>query len=550
MQKLLGYWSWLFRNIAFMLLILVPRLPLDISIVIVMLLPMRFLLPTIGLLTLLSFPLAQAQEEIIEHANEAWRGDLDGMTKRGFVRILTVHNPLFFQFNGAEQKGLVAEWGKMFEEHLAEEIGRVRSPTVVLIPVSREQLLPYLIDGRGDLVMANLTITPKRQKLVDFGPPIHTDVSELVVTGPASKNVDSFDDLVETGLYVRRSSSYFEHLQALNSKREAQGKPPIPITEGDENLEDYDLLDMVNAGLLGAIVVDDHKVEFWERVFDKIEVHRDLPVHSGGQIAWALRKNSAGMKKSVAAFSGKVKSGSLLGNILIERYLGNTSRLDNALASKDHKRYKKSIEIIKRYAGQYNFDWLIIAAQAYQESRFVQSKRSPAGAVGVMQLLPSTAADAAVGIPNIAKLENNIHAGIKYLHWLRKTYFSEPEISPLNQVLFSFAAYNAGPGNMKKARRRAKRLGFDPNRWFGNVEIGMFRAVSGEPASYVRNIYKYYVTYQGLEKSHQAREKALGGRTTGIMSDSRPWIIGIMLLCILAVIVFMAVKRSSRKSIS
>lgn len=463
-------------------------------------------------------------DKILQHAHEPWSGDLDGMTGRGFLRILTVHNPLFFTFDGDRQKGMVAELGKMFENHLAEEIGRVRSPTVVLIPVSRDELLPGLIEGRGDLVMGNLTITPERQKLVDFGPPIHPDVDELVVSGPAAKAIMSLDDLVDIGLYVRRSSSYFEHLQALNAEREAQGKKPIPVTAADENLEDYDLLDMVNAGVLEAIVVDSHKAEFWEQVFDRIVVHRDIPVHSGNQIAWAMRKNSPQLMASVTAFADKVKKGSLLGNILINRYLGDTAWLDSVLSGENRKRYRETIEIIKHYAGRYEFDWVIIAAQAYQESRFDQSKRSPAGAVGVMQLLPSTAADDAIDIPDISGLENNIHAGIKYLHWLRETYFSDPAIPALDQVLFSFAAYNAGPGNMQRARKRARRLGFDPNRWFGNVEIGMYRAVSGEPASYVRNIYKYYVTYQGLERSRLARERALeatpgrgwlGGLATG-----------------------------------
>jgi len=478
---------------------------------------MRFLSPVIGLLAILPVlftggPVLAAsdqQDEIMEHANEPWSGDLDGITKRGFLRILTVHNPLFFSFDGDRQKGMVAELAKMFEDHLAEEIGRVRSPTIVVIPVARDELIPGLINGRGDVAMGNLTITPARQKLVDFSPPLHPNVEEFVITGPAAKTIGSFDDLVKTGLYVRRSSSYFEHLQALNAERKTQGKKPIPVTEADENLEDYDLLDMLNAGVIKAIVVDSHKANFWEQVFDKIKVHRDLSVHSGNQIAWAIRKNSPGLMKSVTAFGKTVKKGSLLGNILLKRYLGNTQWLNNALSGKDRKRYEETIEIIKRYAGQYEFDWLVIAAQAYQESRFDQSKRSSAGAVGVMQILPSTAADKSVGIPDISKLDNNVHAGVKYLNWLRQTYYTNETISPLDRVLFSFAAYNAGPGNMKRARRHAKKMGFDPNRWFGNVEIGMYRVVSGEPASYVRNVYKYYVTYQGLEKSRQAREKAL-----------------------------------------
>jgi membrane-bound lytic murein transglycosylase MltF len=513
---------------------------------------MRCLSPVPGLLVLLTVLIADGivlatsdeQNEIMEHANESWRGDLEGMTERGFLRILTVHNPLFFSFDGAKEKGMVAELGKMFEDHLAEEIGRVRSPTIVLIPVSRDELIPSLIEGRGDLVMGNLTITPERQKLVDFGPPIYSNVDELVITGPAVKNISSLDDLVKTGLYVRRSSSYFEHLQVLNSEREAQGKQPIPITEADENLEDYDLLDMINAGVLKAVVVDSHKAAFWEQVFDKIEVHRDISVHSGNRIAWAMRRDSPGLMKSITAFSETVKKGSLLGNILRKRYLGNTSWLSNALEGEDRKRYDETIEIIKRYAGKYEFDWLIIAAQAYQESRFDQSKRSPAGAIGVMQLLPTTAADKAVGIPDISNLENNIHAGVKYLHWLRETYYSGEAIAPLDRVLFSFAAYNAGPGNMKRASRRAERLGFDPNRWFGNVEIGMYRSVSGEPASYVRNIYKYYVTYQGLEKSRQAREKALDDQAMrGITSGSKPLIYVGLAICFFGAAAYWARKR-------
>ncbi len=314
---------------------------------------MRYLLALLGLLVMASLPpgaglaqdAADTQDEILEHASKPWTGDLDGMTRRGFVRILTVHNPLFFQFDGDGQRGLVAEWGKAFEEHLAEEIGRVRSPTVVLIPVGRDELLPGLVEGRGDLVMGNLTITPERQKQVDFGPPIHTDVSELVVTGPAAEGVASFDDLVETGLYVRRSSSYFEHLQGLNAKRSGRGQQPIPITEADENLEDYDLLDMVNAGILEAIVVDSHKAALWEQVFERIEVHRNLEVNSGSRIAWALRKNSPQLMRSVSAFSAKVRKGSLLGNILIERYLGDAEWLENALASEDQERYEETIEI-------------------------------------------------------------------------------------------------------------------------------------------------------------------------------------------------------------
>jgi membrane-bound lytic murein transglycosylase MltF len=450
----------------------------------------------------------QEVDEVLDHVSDPWTGDLDGITKRGFIRILTVHNPLFFTMEGGEQRGLAQDIAREFEKHLDEQIGSLLSPTIVLIPVARDELLPGLIAGRGDIAAGNLTITPERSKIVDFASPTYPDISELVITGPAAAGVTSFDDLVATKLYLRRSSSYFEHLKTLNAERKKAGKKPIPVVEVDEYLEDYDLLDMMNASLLSAIVVDSHKAKFWAQVFPNIVVHEDLAIHTGNKVAWAVRKNSPKLLETINAFAPKIRKGTLLGNIILKRYMASAGWMNNALASEEHKRYEETVDLIKVYAGKYDFDWLMIAAQAYQESQFDQSKKSSAGALGIMQLLPTTAADPAVGIPDISAAEDNIHAGVKYLRWLRDTYFSDPEITPLDRILFSFAAYNAGPGNTARARRRATQLGFDPNRWFGNVEIGMYRAVSGEPASYVRKIYKYYVTYRSLELSRQEQEKA------------------------------------------
>jgi membrane-bound lytic murein transglycosylase MltF len=454
-------------------------------------------------------PAAGGQDEILEHVNEPWTGDLDGMIERGFVRILTVHNPLFFTFDGVDQRGFAATLASSFEEHLAKEVGRVRSPSVVLVPVARDQLLSGLVEGRGDLAAANLTITPEREKIVAFSAPLYPNVRELVVTGPAAPAVSSLDDLVKPGLHLRRSSSYFAHVEALNAKRKGEGKAPIPVRPADEYLEDYDLLDMVNAGLIPAIVVDSHKATFWSQVFPKIKVHEDLAIHTGNTIGWALRKNSPRLQASIDAFAKTVKKGTLLGNMALKRYLSDADWIDSALSSAHRKRFDETAGLIQRYAAQYEFDWLMIAAQAYQESRFDQSKRNPSGATGIMQLLPSTAADKSVGIPDISTAEKNIHAGVKYLAFIRDRYFSSSEIPPLDRILLSLAAYNAGPANVARARKKAEQLGFDPNRWFGHVEVGMYRSVSGEPVSYVRNIYKYYVTYRGLQETRREREKAL-----------------------------------------
>jgi membrane-bound lytic murein transglycosylase MltF len=452
---------------------------------------------------------ADDKSALIEHANEPWTGDFDGMVGRGFVRLLTTYNPLFFSYDDIGQRGLAVDLAGLLEERLNKSHGKKGRPVnVVLIPVARDELLTGLREGRGDIAAANLTITPARQELVDFSNPTYPDVSELVVTGPGAPEFTSLDDLHSTGVRVRRSSSYAEHLSALNEVRKKEGKPEIPIHYADEHLEDYDLLEMVNAGIVPAIIVDSHKAALWAQVFDDIKVHQDLAVHSGGNIAWAVRKGNPKLLAAINGFVKEFRKGTLLGNIILKRYLGSTKWIDNVFSGKARERYQETVDVIKRYAGEYDFDWMKIAAQGYQESKLDQSKRSRAGAIGIMQVLPSTAADPNVGIPDIDKAEQNVHAGVKYLRFLRNRYFSAVDIKPLDRVLFSFAAYNAGPRKISKARKKAAAMGFNPNIWFGHVEVAAAKTISHEPVVYVRNIYKYYVAYRRLDEIQQARKAA------------------------------------------
>ncbi len=449
------------------------------------------------------------EDALLQHANEPWTGDLDGMVDRGFVRILTAHNPMYFFYDGVGRQGIAVEVSRAFEQHLRKTTGKKgRQLHVVLIPVARDKLISGLIEGRGDVAAANLTITPARQERVQFSIPSYPGVRELVITGPAAPEIATLDDLAATGLYLRRSSSYFEHLLALNAARKKEGKPAIPVHEVDEHLEDYDLLEMVNAGLVPAIIVDSHMAALWVQVFDSIQVHEDLAVHSGGSIAWAVRKDNPKLLGTVNKFLKTARKGTLLGNVLLKRYLQSTKWMDNALAANERKKFSDTIGFIKHHADEHGFDWLMIAAQGYQESKLDQSKRSRAGAVGIMQLMPSTAADPNVGIPDIEKAERNVEAGVKYLRFLRDRYFDDAAIAPLDKALFSFAAYNAGPANIAKARKKAEVMGLDRNVWFENVEVAAARTISREPVIYVRNIFKYYIAYKNIDEIERAREAA------------------------------------------
>lgn len=156
-------------------------------------------------------------------------------------------------------------------------------------------------------------------------------------------------------------------------------------------------------------------------------------------------------------------------------------------------------------AGQYKFDWLMLAALAFQESGIDQSKKSHVGAVGIMQVMPSTAKNKNVGIPNIEEIEANIHAGTKYLRFMMDRYFDDPEIDTLNRGLFSFAAYNAGPVKVSKLRKEAAKMGLDPNVWFRNVEIVAAKRIGRETVQYVSNIFKYYLAYRYIPEQNNSK---------------------------------------------
>jgi membrane-bound lytic murein transglycosylase MltF len=435
---------------------------------------------------------------------EPFLGDLDGMVQRGFIRVGVAYGPLFFTADGPDASGLTVDVMREFEADLRKRLGTpARHLTLVLAPLPRDRMFPLLLDGKVDLLAANLTVTPERSAVADFSDPFIRNVREVVVGGPATAQLATLDDLHLTPLHVRRSSSYFEHLTALSAARQAAGAPALTIVEADPNLEDEDIIELVSLGVIPATVVDDHKAKLFVQIFEAAVLRDDLVVNEGGDIAWAMRKTSPKLKEAANAFVKVARQGTTLGNTLLNRYVKDTDRVRNAMANEDSDVFAAVIGTIREKAASYDFDALMIAAQAYQESRLRQSARSAAGAVGVMQVLPSTARDPAIGIHDISTAERNIEAGVKYLRLLRREYLDDPAISAYDQTLMAFAAYNAGPGNLRKARTRAARQGLDPNVWFGNVELAMAQAVSREPVVYVRNILKYYTTYRLAEQASQ-----------------------------------------------
>ena len=424
-------------------------------------------------------------------------GDFDEMVQHRRIRALVTYSKTFYFLDRGRQYGLSYEKLKEFEKFINKQLKiKTLKVQVVFIPVSRDELIPSLLNGLGDIAVANLTITTQRQKQVDFSNPFLSGVKELVVTGPLAQPIKGIDDLAGKEIHVRRSSSYYESLVQLNTSFKKAGKSQMKLVLADETFEDEDLLEMVNAGLIPMIVMDSHKAQFWKQIFDNITVHHDITVRTGGEIAWAFRKNSPKLQAVVNDFVKGHREGTMLGNILFKRYLQNTKYVKNSVSEKELKKYKSMVQLFKKYAGEYDFNYLMIGAQAYQESGLDHSKRSHAGAIGVMQVLPSTAADPNVNIANIEKLENNIHAGMKYLRFIIDRYYKDEPMDDVNKLLFAFASYNAGPARVKELRTKAAAMGLDPNVWFRNVEIVAAKSIGRETVQYVSNIYKYYIAYQ------------------------------------------------------
>lgn len=433
-------------------------------------------------------------------------GDLPEIEKRRLLRILISYSRTNYFVDFGTEHGFEYELLRMYEAHL--NTGRRTGQTieVVFIPVPLDRLLDDLVSGRGDIAAGGLTITDERKKKVDFAKPYIPNVREVVVAGVDAPPLDDIDGLAGKKVWVRDGSSYSEHLRALSARLEAAGKKPITIVEAPEYLATGDLLEMVNAGVFPYSVADEHVADAWATVLPNIAVCEDVVVNSGGAIAWAVRKNSPKIEASLDGFVGTIKKGTLHGNIFFNRYFKNSKWISNPLSDADQKRLEELRGLFQKYGAMYEFDWLALAATAYQESKLDQSQRNPSGAVGVMQMKPSTAADKNVDVTPISTIENNIHAGTKYLAFLRDRYFSDPAIPVGARLDFTLAAYNAGPARIAQLRKEAAQKGYDPNLWFSNVETIAAARIGRETVTYVANINKYYMAYTDFYSNNLKRQ--------------------------------------------
>lgn len=443
---------------------------------------------------------------------ERWTDDLNGMVQRRYIRALVTYNRTFYFYDGAEAKGASYEALKEFERFLNDKLKTGNQKIhVIFIPVSRGEMARGLIEGRGDIAASNIAISPAGLEILDFSDPVREGVSEIVVTGPSGPALTSLDDLTGKEVFVRKQSRYWFTLTHFNEARKQSGKPGVILKALDEDLEDEDILEMVNAGIIGITVVDSIIGELWAKIFDQIKLHPDLPVATNVRTGWAFRKNSPELAAVVNEFVKDHKAGTSFGNTVIKKYFQTSKWIADSTSSEEMKKFEAAADTIKKRAGEYGFDWLLVAAQAYQESRLNQSARSSVGAVGVMQIKPSTAAGNPVNIKNVEELDSNVLAGVKYMRFMMDQYFKDSKLDRINKGLFAFASYNAGPNKVARLRKQASDEGLDPDKWFNNVELIAGREIGAETVTYVSNIYKYFVAYKLVTERAGSRKRPSDG---------------------------------------
>src|SRR4030095_619812 len=264
----------------------------------------------------------------------------------------------------------------------------------------------------GDVAASGLMITEFGKKLVDYSVPVYKGVDEVVVSAPGVPAVSSAEMLSGKEVCVRKVSSSYESLVQLNQRLASQKRPPVTIKEVSDVLEDEDLLEMVNAGLIRMTIIKAPIAKFWKQVFPKVVVNEQAKVRTGGEIAWAGRKGSPQLKAAVDDFIKRNGQGTTIGNTILARYLTSPKYVKNAASEAERKKFTTLIGFFQKYSDQYDVDWLLMAAQGYQESQLNQQAKSAVGAIGVMQVMPATGKDLAVG--DINQVEPNSHPAVQH----------------------------------------------------------------------------------------------------------------------------------------
>jgi len=438
-----------------------------------------------------------SKEQLKKQTQLVYKDDLPGIKNRKVLRVLTRNNAATYFVWRGQFLGFEYELMKRFADSQGLQLEMV-------VPNRWGDLIPTLQSGGGDLIAASMTITEDRKKQgVAFTSPYNLVTEELVARAdePAFTGVK---DLAGRTVVIRRTSAYWATMQKLLD----QGID-FRLEAAPENMETEEIISRVASGEYDLTVSDSHilSVELIWRSDIKPALTLNGPVAHG----WAVRQEDTKLLAALNGFLEKEYKGRFY-NLVYNKYFENSDRILDQVAGHQDNAARGNISPydaqVRKYADEYGFDWALIVAQMYQESRFDPKAESWAGARGLMQILPTTGA--LFGVQDLNGVDTSIQTGVRYLAWLQQRF--EPELTVQDRMWFSLASYNAGLGHVRDARALARKMGWNPNRWFNNVERAMLLlsrrsfyqlstygyARGKETVDYVRQIRDRYNAYVRL----------------------------------------------------
>ncbi len=454
----------------------------------------------------------------VEGRDKRYTSDLEAIKKRRVLRVLLRNNAAsYFIFRG-ELMGFEFELAREFAEYHGLRLE-------VVVPPSHREMTTWLLEGRADIALGFLEPEEKQRRLgVEFSKPYHYAQQHIVVNkdDPAA----SLKDLDYRTIFVRHHSSYWERLSGLQ-----QQGARFTLRATDDKIETEQLIQMVSRGKYKATMADQHLLD--------LELAKGVKVRSAyalkAQIphAIALRKRNPHLKKALDEFVKRIYKGEYY-NVIYNKYFKSRRSVQRLARGRVVDALSGQIspydKLVRKYADRYGFDWRLVTAQMYQESKFNPKAKSHVGARGLMQLMPRTAKS--MGVKNNSDPASSIRGGIKYLDWLRDRFDAELPIS--ERLWFTLAAYNAGAGHVQDARRLATRIGLDANRWFEHTEEAMlllakkkfakkarYGYVNGrEPVNYVRDIRQRFEAY--IDISGNVASQSVNGGVSRLSMKSFP----------------------------
>lgn len=435
--------------------------------------------------------------------------DLKDIVDAGVLRVITSYSPTGYFLYKGETMGFEYEMFKRLADHLDVNLEIVLAKNV-------DSVIPMLNRGEGDIIALGYTITSDRKEEVSFTDPYLITHQSLIQRKPDNWRKITVDnikkqlvtdivELIRDTVSVRKESSYYARLKELSN--ELGDTVHIKLLPG--HYSDEEIIQMVSEGKIKYSIIDYNKASIHASYFPNIDI--ETPVSLSQRIAWAVRKSSPELLDIINKGLVQIKRTPDY-NVIYDKYFDNkrqfNRRLDSEYYTGSTGKFSKYDEMVKKYAKDLGWDWILVKSLVYQESMFNVNNKSWVGASGLMQLMPATAKE--LGVTDVHDPEQNIRAGCKYLKRMYSYWDEIPD--SIQRTKFAMASYNCGYGHIKDAQNLAIKNGKDSLNWDNGVDFFVLNlnkreyyndevveygyARGSEPYEYVKDIFERYKNYK------------------------------------------------------